>query len=114
MSLITVTQAKKQVRELLSDTTKDDEIQEMIDAASQSIVNYMGASSDLFLSTGGDVLADLVPADVQMACKVQVAHLYRNREGQSESKIDDQFGYGYPLCAAAIGILYHYRTPTLA
>jgi uncharacterized phage protein (predicted DNA packaging) len=112
MSLITLEQAKLQCR--IVHDEDDDEIQEMIDAASVSIISYMGSASEIFVDTSGEVAIGAVPADVQMACKLEVAHLYKNREGQSDSKIPEQFGYGYPLCAAAIAKLFHYRTLTLA
>lgn len=112
MSLITLEQAKRQVE--VVDDERDDQLQEMIDEASESIIGYMKDAAGIFLDTAGQVVSGAVPADVQTACKLEVAHLFKNREGQSDSKIPDQFGYGYPLCAAAIAKLYRYRTPTLA
>lgn len=117
--MITLAQAKRQVR--VTHDQEDVEIQEMIDSATVAIMGYIDASvAETFVSTDGQFIEDtngeatLVPADIKMACKLEVAHLYRNREGQSESKIPDQFGYGYALCAAAIGKLYRYRTPVIA
>lgn len=110
--MITLEQAKAQCRVVHDED--DDEIEEFIDAASASIIKYLKDAALSFLDTSGAIVDGAVPADVQMACKLEVAHLYKNREGQSDSKIPDQYGYGYPLCAAAIAKLYPYRTPTLA
>lgn len=112
MMLITIEQAKAQVR--VVHDAEDGEITELIEDASEAIVGYMKDAADVFLTTGGDVIDEAVPADVRSACKLEVAHLFKNREGQSDSKIPDQYGYGYPLCAAAIAKLYRYRTPTFA
>lgn len=110
--IITLDQAKEQCRVVHS--SDDEYFFELIDAATASIVAYMKGAAAVFLDSSGDVIIDAVPADVVMACKLEVAHLYKNREGQSDSKIPDQFGYGYQLCAAATAKLYHYRVPTLA
>lgn len=112
MSLITLEQAKAQCRVVHDED--DDEIEEMIDSASTSIIGYMKDAAEIFLDTAGEIVAGSVPADVQMACKLEVAHLYRNRDVAGEDQVPDEFGYGYPLCRAAIAKLYHYRTPTLA
>ena len=111
-ALITLEQAKAQLRVVHDED--DTEIEEMIDAASEAIIGYMKTAAGVFLSTADEVVDGAVPPDVQMACKVEVAHLYKNREGQSDSEIDPEFGYGYPLCKAAVAKLYRYRTPTLA
>lgn len=117
--MITLEQAKAQLR--VTHDAEDVQIQEMIDAATASILGYIKDHADTLTDTSGTIPTDTsgaplvaIPADIQMACKLEVAHLFRNREGQSESKIPEQYGYGYPLCAAAIAKLYRYRVPTLA
>lgn len=123
MMLITLAQAKAQLR--VTHDADDAEITEMIEAASAAVVSYLKSYADSFLDSSGNptpiegdspsvIVGYVAPAQAIMACKIAVADLYKNREGQRDNAVPSEFGYGYPLPAAATALLYPLRTPTLA
>lgn len=88
---------------------EDFNIQAMIEAASESIVAYLGANADVFLDTAGEAVADLVPARVKTATVILVGILLRGVDGDK----DKDFAHGY-LPVPVISLLYQMRDPTVA
>lgn len=112
MMLITLEQAKRQLRVTHDD--EDYEIEETVEEASAAIVRYLKPSgADAFLDTSGELIEEAIPVEVKRACKITVTDWWKNREGQKENAVPEQFGYGYALPQAAIALLYPMRDPTL-
>jgi len=112
MMFITLDQAKAQMR--VTHDEDDEQIEEMIEAASATIYDYLKSAAAAFVDSSLEVDEDAVPATVVMACKITVADWYKNREGQRDNAVPAEFGYGYSMPAAAIALLYPLRVPTLA
>lgn len=111
MRLITLEQAKAHLR--VTHTAEDTAITEMIEEASDAIVNYLKSSADAFLDTSENVIEVAVPHVVRRACKVQVEDFFRNRGGKQEATVPADHGYGY-LAPAVVALLYPLRDPALA
>lgn len=81
MSIVTLAQAKLHLRVDHSD--EDTLIQVYLDAAEQSIANYL--NRNLYASDAGSDLDGLVMTSaVKSAVLLQVGHLYANRESVSQ------------------------------
>ena len=122
MALITVEQALAQIRG--GDEVDEDELQEMVDAASAMVVNYLKSASPYVaeLDSAGDPLLDTneeviytddVRPEVQHATKMLVGYLWRNRDEGGEDTFRPLFERGY-LPMPVTAILYPLRDPALA
>jgi hypothetical protein len=121
MKLITVAQARSHVR--VDHDAEDAQLDEFIESASAAVVNYLKSGADVFLNTLGlpeeiysddsppQVIAYAVPAEVQVATKILVAHFFRNRDGREPNADGWQPGY---LPPAVTALLYPLRDPALA
>lgn len=114
--LVTLTQARAQLR---STATADDaDLRLKVTAASRAVLRYIGTPQD-FLNSGGQPDTDTagapldVPEDVQLATLMAIGDYYANRAGEGVSAPDVQFGYGYGLPKASIGLLYPFRSPVI-
>lgn len=104
---------------LRRDTTDDDaDLELKIKAASAAIITYLKTPS--FADSSGEVPEDSngvgidIPDDVKIATLLLVGEFYRNRDGDQNGAVDQQFyGYGY-LPRPVVALLYPYRVPTLA
>ena len=117
MSLITVDQAKLQIR--AGDEVDEDELQEMVDAASAMVLNYLKSASPyvqdvdsngapLVDSSDEPVYTDTVRPEVMMATKILVGYLWRKRDENT----DGEFDRGY-LPMPVTAILFPLRDPAL-
>lgn len=120
MMLVTLDQARDHIR---SDTDADDaDLRLKIEAASSMVVSYLGSfleidsEGDPFQDSNGELigLKDRHKKRLQMATLLQVAFLYRERDGSQEYTVPSQYGYGYGLCLGALTQLYDLRKPTVA
>lgn len=106
--LVTLAMTKKKLRIFHDD--RDPHYAILITAASEAVINYLGAQADavLDLDSGGDPVSILaVPAVVQAAtlCLIDVM----DRDGEAA----DQFAQGY-LPKPVTSLLYPLRDPALA
>lgn len=118
MALITTEQALLQIRG--GDEVDEDELQEVIDAASAMVLNYLKSASPYVPETdsSGETVVDsnddivyttVVRPEVQQATKTLVGYLWRNRDENA----DGAFDRGY-LPMPVTAILYPLRDPALA
>lgn len=118
MALITTDQALLQIRG--GDEVDEDEMQEMIDAASAMVINYLKSASpyEPEIDSSGEpvvdsnddpVYTDDVRPEVQQATKMLVGYLWRNRD----ENVDGAFERGY-LPMPVTAILYPLRSPALS
>jgi hypothetical protein len=113
MMLVTLEQAKEQVRE--TGDCEDDDIKLKIQAASQIIANYLQSAFDPYLDSTGTPETDAdgivlnIPDDVKMATLVMVGYLYRARDSDEEKA----FGLGQ-LPFAVTALIYHRRPLSMA
>lgn len=117
MRLVTVEQASAHCKR---DTGDDDADFEMkVEAASEMVLEYIGAGADSWTDSAGQPFEDSsgealdVPKRVKMATLTLVDHLYRNRDGMTEDKVPEQYGYGY-LPQGVVALLYPLRRPTVS
>lgn len=116
MKLVTLAQVSAHLRR---DTTADDaDLEDIIEAASEMVVDYIGAAADAFLDSAGDPVEDSngeypdVPKRVQRATCVLAGFLYKERDGSNENQVPSQWGYGY-LPVGVVSLLYSMRKPTV-
>lgn len=118
MALITTDQALLQIRG--GDEVDEDELQEVVDAASAMVLNYLKSASPYVpeLDSAGDPVVDsnddvvyteVVRPEVQQATKMLVGYLWRNRDENA----DGAFERGY-LPMPVTAILFPLRDPALA
>lgn len=118
MKLVTLAQANLHLRRDSGDD--DSDVLLKIEAASASVLEYLGAFADSFLDSAGEVLVDSagdplgIPSRVQSATLLTVGWLYRERDGSQEFAVPTQWGYGYGLPQGATALLYSLRKPTVA
>lgn len=111
--LVTLQQASDHLRR---DTTDDDtDLEDKIMAASNIVLNYVGAGADDFInssnvdSTGNPI----IPRAVQAATLLMIGYLYKNREpADPKTMTEIQYMLGY-LPMPVTALLYPYRTPTV-
>lgn len=112
MKLISLAFAKSQIE---MDHDEDDLLIDLyIQAASESIVNYLKSGMDPYLDSAGEVEYDSqgdadVPAVLKVATMFMVAVFYKNRD-VNDSEI---FTYGY-LPQPVMSLLHQLRSPALA
>ena len=122
MGLITTDQALLQIRG--GDEVNEDELQEVVDAASAMVLNYLKSASAYVaeLDSAGDPVVDsnddivyteVVRPEVQQATKILVGYLWRNRDEGGEGSFRPTFDQGY-LPMPVTAILYPLRDPALA
>lgn len=122
MALITTDQALLQIRG--GDEVNEDELQEVVDAASAMVLNYLKSASPYVpeLDSAGDPVVDsnddpvyteVVRPEVQQATKMLVGYLWRNRDEGGEGSFRPIFERGY-LPMPVTAILYPLRDPALA
>lgn len=118
MELITTDQALLQIRG--GDEVDEDELREVVDAASAMVLNYLKSASPYVpqLDSAGDPVVDSnddpvytedVRPEVQQATKMLVGYLWRNRDENA----DGAFDRGY-LPMPVTAILFPLRDPALA
>lgn len=80
----------------------------------------LDANGDPVLDSAGDPIPEVdsngdetLKPEVRGAVLIALEDAYRNRGGEGEHKVDKDFGYGYSLPKAAIGLLYSLRMPAL-
>jgi hypothetical protein len=117
MRLVTVEEASLHVRR---DTGDDDDDFEMkVEAASELVLDYIGAGADAWTDSAGQPFEDSdgtaldVPKRVKAATLIMVGYLYRERDGSNENQVPTQWGYGY-LPIGVTALLYSLRKPTVA
>lgn len=122
MALITTDQALLQIRG--GDEVDEDELQEMVDAASAMVLNYLKSASpyvpetdssgEIVVDSNGDTVytTDVRP-EVQQATKILVGYLWRNRDEGGEGNSRPTFDRGY-LPMPVTAILFPLRDPALA
>lgn len=115
--LVSLAQASQHVRR---DTDADDlDLTLKIQAASAAVMNYVSPGIEAFTDSNGDFEVDSngeaigVPDDIKNATLLLIGDFYNNREPKASDPVPAEFGYGY-LPRAVVGLLYHYRKPTLA
>jgi hypothetical protein len=119
--LATLDQAKAHCE--VVDDTQDDKILLYVEAASATVLAYIGDSQYLFLDTGGDEL-DLEDTSndqtglrakhlARQATLLMVGEFFRSREPAATDAMDARFGYGY-LPRSVVALLSPLRMPTLA
>lgn len=110
MKLVTLDQAKAQVK--VDTTDGDTELSDMIEDASDAVVNYLGAAADVFINTANtDTAGDPieVPRYAIRATLILLGYYYRNRDSDK----DKAYLPGY-LPPAVTAQLFPYRPPTIA
>lgn len=126
MKYVTLEQARAHLR---SDNADDDnDLDLKISAASAAVKRYITVSQwepyrdengDPYLDSFGDEIpvddsaGKQIRPEIQHATLLQVAYLYRERDGSQEYAVPTQWGYGYALCQGAIAMLYDLRVPTV-
>lgn len=112
MKLVSLQQASDHLRR---DTDADDiDLSLKIAAASRSVLNYLGAGADFFLSSDRVVQLDSnldpigIPEEVQMATLILIGEFYSDRQADKT----DRWMHGY-LPAPVINLLYPLRTPVM-
>lgn len=122
MALITTDQALLQIRG--GDEVDEDELQEVVDAASAMVLNYLKSASPYVpqIDSSGEVVVDsdgdieyttVVRPEVQQAAKMLVGYLWRNRDEGGEGSFRPIFERGY-LPMPVTAILYPLRDPAIA
>lgn len=116
-ALVSIEEAEAHLR-----VSDDSSLSLYIEAASEAILNYLGARASDYLDTGGDVIADSagpvgVPFVVKAATLIMLATLYDSRDAASNQ--DWQPGYAIRfqpghLPGAVTALLYPLRDPTIA
>ncbi|WP_370679382.1 head-tail connector protein [Comamonas sp. GB3 AK4-5] len=115
--LVTLKQARAQLRQGPDVTADDDDLRLKIAAASDMVLDYLGRHGRPFLAEDGSVPTDDqgqpkgIPPKVQMATLVTVNYLYRERDGSQANRVDPQHGYGFALPQAATSMLFGMRRP---
>lgn len=117
MRLVSIQQASDHCRRDTGDDDADFALK--VEGASEMVMDYISdnAKESWTDSTGapyedsnGDAMD--VPKRVQSATLTLVDHLYRNRSGETEDKVPEQYGYGY-LPQGVTALLYKLRKPTV-
>lgn len=103
-ALVTLKQACDYCR---IDASEVDDIELMIDAASNAVLNYVGSSSESWFDSNGDVVE--IPAAAKQSTLFLIAWFNRNRDQDAEGSF--QAGY---LPAPVTAMLYPLRDPALA
>lgn len=113
MKLVTLAQVKTRLR--IDSDDADADMEDMIEAASGAVLNYLKSGADYFLDTAGEVIVDTdgdplgVPAVVQTATLVLVGYFTRYRDENP----DGEYEMGY-LPKPVMALLYPLRDPALA
>lgn len=114
MKLVTLDDAKDWIRIDDADTAGVTELEGVVIAASRRVLRHIDDEQDFLDSNGdpdldSDGVAQDVPEDVQLATKMLVAAMWRDREGNGEAWKDPGF-----LPPAVTTMLYPFRTPGFA
>ncbi|MGB5859058.1 MAG: head-tail connector protein, partial [Pseudomonas aeruginosa] len=84
-------------------------------AASATVADYLGEEAQAFANALGELLPGaVVPARVQMAVLLMVAHLYREREGRWKHAAVQRCDDGCALLPGALALLYTLRKQVAA
>lgn len=102
--IVTIAEARDQLQSAHS--ADDVHLTQLISAASEAVLTYLKL---------GD--SSMIPATATFATKqatlILVAEFYRNREGEQDGEIGQEFGYGY-LPRPVVALLYPHRDPSVA
>lgn len=99
--------------------TDDHDFALKVEGASEMVMGYISerakagwtdSAGEPFEDTAGDALD--VPKRIRSATLTLVEHLYRNRDGKTDDKVPEQYGYGY-LPQGVVMLLYPMRKPTV-
>ncbi len=102
--IVTLAQARAQLQSTHS--ADDDDLTLKINAASEAVMTYLKLDDEADIPAGATFAA-------QQATLILVAEFYKNREGEQQSPVPEQYGYGY-LNNAAVSLLYPHRVPSVA
>lgn len=118
MRLVSVEKASAHCRREAGDD--DDDFELKVEGASEMVMDYISDEAKVsWTDSAGDPLEDSngdavdVPRRIQSATLTLVEHLYRNRDGATDDKVPEQYGYGY-LPQGVMALLYSLRKPTVA
>lgn len=100
----TLTDTKRSLRMLDTETDDDALLEMLITAASKSVANYLKSSADPLLPDGAEI-----PGEVRVATIILVGFLYRSPDQDP----DKYFERGY-LPAPVTALLYPLRDPAIA
>lgn len=102
--IVTLQEARDQLQSTHS--ADDDHLTQLIKAASEAVLTYLKLPDE-----------SSIPATATFATKqatlILVAEFYRNREGEQNGEIGQEFGYGY-LPRPVVALLYPHRDPSVA
>lgn len=130
VEFVTKQQAREQIR--LDDGADEGWLDTFIPAVSQQVANWLkdswrvyqlqrDASGALILDANGvpmPVLDDdsnpVLDPSVVAATLIELANQYRFREGEGDTYVPSDAGWGYTLCRASVAILTPLRKPTVA
>lgn len=117
MRLVTLEQASAHCRRDSGDDDADFELK--VEGASEMVMDYISESAKAaWTDSAGEPLEDSngdplnVPKRIKNATLTLIEHLYRNRDGATDDKVPEQFGYGY-LPQGVTALLYSLRKPTV-
>ncbi len=100
----TLTETKRSLRILETETDDDALLEMLITAASKSVANYLKSSADSLLPNEAEI-----PAEVRVATIMLVGYLYRSPDEDP----DKYFERGF-LPAPVTALLYPLRDPAVA
>lgn len=122
MNLVTIEQARAHLR--IDGDFDDDWLSAAIPAVSQAVLLWLKDESRAFqpeIDSNGDEAVDsngdpslMVRPIVRMATLVELATLYRYREGEGNTGVPQHWGHGYTLSVGATALLTPLRKSTVA
>ena len=102
--IVTVSDAHEQLA--IAHNSDDTLLQNLIDAASEAVLTYLKVPDEASIPVGATFAA-------RQATLMLVAEFYKNREGEQDGEVGQEFGYGY-LPRPVVALLYPHRDPSLA
>lgn len=113
MMLVSLAKTKTRIR--FDNDAADADIELAIAGASRMVLNYIGDKVEGFFDSDGAIAVDTagvatdMPEDIQNATMFLAGWMIRNPDANPDK--DWEPGY---LPLPVLGMLYHYRTPTVA
>ena len=102
--IVTVADAHAQLA--IAHSSDDTLLQNLIDVASEAVLTYLKVPDEDSIPAGATFAA-------RQATLILVAEFYKNREGEQDGNVGEEFGYGY-LPRPVVALLYPHRDPSLA
>lgn len=121
MNLVTTDEARAHLR--IDGDIDDTWLKSAIPAVSQAVLLWLKDESRAYQperDSNGDVVVDsnddsvlMVRPIVRMAALVELATLYRYREGEGNTGVPQHWGHGHTLSVGATALLTPLRKPTI-